>query len=571
MTNSAQFISYSQHGEDVILWRALGERPAGFYVDVGAFDPSYDSVTRALYERGWRGINIEPQPERLEAFERERPEDSNLSLAVGDRDGVATLTLPDNPGWASLLAPAVTGSDAMGFRTLEVPIRRLDTLLAERGVDRVDILKIDVEGAEPAVVRGLLDGPIRPLICVVEGVAPGIGRTAGDEAVGLLVEAGYVHCLFDGLNHYLTVDPELESALSVPANPLDGYQTDLVDRLLRERHDLQSTIASLAGENLVLRAVHAAPPVPIPEADLELDGPATREDVGPEDHVPADEVPAKPEGSDLPLPAPADGDADVRVEPGPLPPEPDTSALTFDPETRAARRRISFSRLLQGAPAALPRPPAPALDRLLQLALGDRAPADAVLVLYQEILGRTADSEGLAAWTNRLEAGRSLLEVAHELADSDEALTLPEERIARVRSDLIAWESLIALNELGIAAWHPGRTYTRGTVSHEIFIEALYEVALQRRPTPDEVQFEVNKLVGGVGREWLIRAYAANPAVKSRLLGEPTGALRGRLSQWRTGRRHLETFRALVTEAEARQVAQILGDLPRSTRIALER
>ncbi|HUX70817.1 MAG TPA: FkbM family methyltransferase, partial [Cellulomonadaceae bacterium] len=95
MNTSEPFVSYAQNGEDVILWRTLGNRGSCVYVDVGAFHPTYDSVTRALYERGWRGVNIEPQPDRLAAFEAERPEDVNLSLAIGDEDGTALLSLSD--------------------------------------------------------------------------------------------------------------------------------------------------------------------------------------------------------------------------------------------------------------------------------------------------------------------------------------------------------------------------------------------------------------------------------------------------------------------------------------------
>jgi len=318
MHSPTPFISYAQHGEDVILWRALGDRPAGFYVDVGAFDPSMHSVTRALYERGWRGINIEPQPDRLEAFERERPEDTNLGIALADRDGTATLTVPSVPGWASILEPPAAEGQAEGVRTLEVPVRRLDHLLAELGIERVDVLKIDVEGAEPAVVRGFLDGPVRPLVCVVEGVAPGLGRAAGDEAVALLVNAGYLHCLFDGLNHYLTADPSLEAALSVPANPVDEYHTDLLDRLLRERYDLQSQVAALTAENRTLRG---SPPPPSP---------------------------------------PATALASAVPEPGSV----------LDPVVRGARRRATFAMLLRGegvTPAALPAPVPGAASTVLRL------------------------------------------------------------------------------------------------------------------------------------------------------------------------------------------------------------
>jgi hypothetical protein len=43
------FISYAQNFEDVMLWRALQHVERGFYIDVGANDPTIDSVTKAFY------------------------------------------------------------------------------------------------------------------------------------------------------------------------------------------------------------------------------------------------------------------------------------------------------------------------------------------------------------------------------------------------------------------------------------------------------------------------------------------------------------------------------------------
>ena len=54
------FISYAQNFEDVMLRRVFAELDTGFYIDVGANDPSADSVTKAFYDAGWHGINIEP-------------------------------------------------------------------------------------------------------------------------------------------------------------------------------------------------------------------------------------------------------------------------------------------------------------------------------------------------------------------------------------------------------------------------------------------------------------------------------------------------------------------------------
>jgi hypothetical protein len=47
------WISYAQNFEDVMLERAFADLAEGFYVDVGAWDPDLESVTRHFYERGW--------------------------------------------------------------------------------------------------------------------------------------------------------------------------------------------------------------------------------------------------------------------------------------------------------------------------------------------------------------------------------------------------------------------------------------------------------------------------------------------------------------------------------------
>ncbi len=138
-------------------------------------------------------------------------------------------------------------------------------------------------------------------------------------------------------------------------------------------------------------------------------------------------------------------------------------------------------------------------------------------------------------------------------------MTRPARDRARVRSDLLAWESISTLKELGVSVGHQGHTYTPGRVHHEILVKALFEVALERRPNPGEVRVETDKLIAGYGREWLIRSYAVRPEVRARFLGMSASGLRSRVSRWRNGRRYLETFRGLVAAAESRQVNQLLA------------
>ena len=58
--NRDTFISYAQNFEDVLLNRVFRDRLDGSYIDIGALHPTIDSVTKAFYDRGWSGINIEP-------------------------------------------------------------------------------------------------------------------------------------------------------------------------------------------------------------------------------------------------------------------------------------------------------------------------------------------------------------------------------------------------------------------------------------------------------------------------------------------------------------------------------
>ena len=68
-----------------MLHRALQGVEKGFYVDVGAHDPTFHSVTKLFYDRGWRGVNIEPTTAGFLALQAARTEDVNLRLVASDQ------------------------------------------------------------------------------------------------------------------------------------------------------------------------------------------------------------------------------------------------------------------------------------------------------------------------------------------------------------------------------------------------------------------------------------------------------------------------------------------------------
>ena len=81
---SLTYTSWSQLGEDRYLGQLFKATDKGFYVDIGAFDPEKFSNTKALYDRGWRGINVDMSPSKIGIFEYERPDDINVIAPISD-------------------------------------------------------------------------------------------------------------------------------------------------------------------------------------------------------------------------------------------------------------------------------------------------------------------------------------------------------------------------------------------------------------------------------------------------------------------------------------------------------
>ena len=88
-------ISYAQNREDVILAAFFNENEKGFYVDIGANHPVNDSVTKYFYDRGWNGINIEPNINQYELLEQQRPRDTNLKVGISNKPGKLKLRIYD--------------------------------------------------------------------------------------------------------------------------------------------------------------------------------------------------------------------------------------------------------------------------------------------------------------------------------------------------------------------------------------------------------------------------------------------------------------------------------------------
>lgn len=210
-----------------MLWRALKHVKNGFYIDVGANDPTQDSVTRVFYENGWRGINIEPIIHHHAELVHDRPRDINLHCAVGAYDGELQIWETDVRGWATADAIVISELKATGHLGAFhcVPMRTLRDICAEHTHGDIHFLKIDVEGFEQSVLQGSDFVKYRPWIVVVEATSPNSVTEAHQQWEHLLLNAGYSFAYADGLNRFYLADEcnQLRNKLKYPPNVFDDF------------------------------------------------------------------------------------------------------------------------------------------------------------------------------------------------------------------------------------------------------------------------------------------------------------------------------------------------------------
>jgi FkbM family methyltransferase len=238
-------ISTAQNNEDVLLFRAFRGKRDGFYIDIGAGDPNWDSVTNWFYRMGWRGLNIEPNPVLYNILQRWRPDEININMGVSNATGELTYhqVLASDVGWgwglSSFLPAAEDAARQLGFevRRMPVPVTTLNAIVETHCSQRkIDFLKIDVEGFEERIIGATDWWIVRPLVLCIEATdLHGHPSHAGWEPY--LQSQGYEFALFDGTNSfYVTSDrPDILSQFNAGVNSHDRYRKAVVEDFVMPR------------------------------------------------------------------------------------------------------------------------------------------------------------------------------------------------------------------------------------------------------------------------------------------------------------------------------------------------
>jgi FkbM family methyltransferase len=213
-------LSYAQNLEDYHLSLAFAGQSNGTYIDVGAGHPIADNVSFWFYERGWRGIVIEPQPELAALYQRLRPRDLAIRGLVGRDCGEIDFYAVDRlHGLSTTVEHAARKAKTFGvdYQTIRMPVTTLAQLCETHDVRSIDFLKIDVEGAEGDVLFGGDWKRFRPRVIVIEAIAPVSLEPAWQDWEPFLLAQGYRLALFDTLNRFYVAQEHQDILARLPS------------------------------------------------------------------------------------------------------------------------------------------------------------------------------------------------------------------------------------------------------------------------------------------------------------------------------------------------------------------
>lgn len=178
--NHAPGSYYSQHGEDIVAWKVLhGSWGPRYFVEVGLVDGVRFSNTLAFEQRGWHGLCVEAHPGFVDLVRQNRPGSTVIHAAATDAPG--DVTFHGEPrGDLSGLTPHDEqamrqryGHWFRGYQPVTVPGRTLDEMLQEADAPPgFELLSIDIEGGEPAALRGFDLAYWRPRLVLLEADQP---------------------------------------------------------------------------------------------------------------------------------------------------------------------------------------------------------------------------------------------------------------------------------------------------------------------------------------------------------------------------------------------------------------
>ncbi len=184
---------HSCDGEEVFLRQLFGKKDKGVYIDIGANHPFRFSNTWWAYSRGWRGINIEPDVINYELLQNIREDDININCGISNEEGKLTYYMFKESAANTFCAEEIeTGRKTGVINSCNVPVRRLDTILQEYDVWKIDFVDIDVEGMELEVLESISWNKVNITCILVEQRNMNLQEVLESKVYEFLKDKGYM-------------------------------------------------------------------------------------------------------------------------------------------------------------------------------------------------------------------------------------------------------------------------------------------------------------------------------------------------------------------------------------------
>jgi FkbM family methyltransferase len=158
------------NNEDTAILKYFKDRKNGFYVDVGCYHPIHRNNTHLLHTKNWSGVNIDTSQFSIDLFNFMRPKDLNYNCAISDKNENIKLFYQKELSQLSTTVKSQAESVFQGnVKEKEIKAFTLDEILSRNKYkdSKIDLLDIDVEGADLKVLMGLSFDRFKPeLVCV---------------------------------------------------------------------------------------------------------------------------------------------------------------------------------------------------------------------------------------------------------------------------------------------------------------------------------------------------------------------------------------------------------------------
>lgn len=156
---------WSQGNEELVIRDYFKDARDGFFLDVGCAFPRRYSTTFYLEKRlGWSGIGIDAVAKYAPAWKKLRPRSKFFNYLVTDHSGTNDTFYQSRYSPISSVHRDLVDHDE--YEEIQVESVTLNDLLEREGVEKVDFVSLDIEGAGLLALRGFDIERYKPeLVC----------------------------------------------------------------------------------------------------------------------------------------------------------------------------------------------------------------------------------------------------------------------------------------------------------------------------------------------------------------------------------------------------------------------